>query len=62
MGRGTKYQGRGVKIPWVGGQYNMGRGSQYHGDGCKNTIGKWDQNTMGGWVKIPSVSGSLYHG
>jgi hypothetical protein len=23
--------GEGVKIPWVGDQYSMGRGSKYHG-------------------------------
>ena len=31
MGRGSIYHGRGVKIPWVGGQYTMGRGFDIHG-------------------------------
>jgi hypothetical protein len=46
--------GREVGIPWVGGQNTMGRGSIYHGYGGPFTIGRG--------VKIPWVSGSLYHG
>ena len=54
--------GKGIDIPWVGGQNTMGKGEQ-------NTMGKWvniawagDQNTMGSEVKTPWVSGFLYHG
>jgi hypothetical protein len=31
IGRGSKYHGEGVKIPWVGGRYTIDRGSKYHG-------------------------------
>ena len=54
----------------------MGRGSKYHGEGCQNTIGKWEFIPLVGWsiyhgegVKIPWVGdqysigrGSKYHG
>jgi hypothetical protein len=26
MGRGSKYHGRGVNIPWIGVEYNMDKG------------------------------------
>jgi hypothetical protein len=48
--------GRGIKIPWEGGQNTKVGGSKYHGWGINI---KWVEghNTMGMGVKIPSVSG-----
>ena len=45
--------GMGVNIPWLGGQYTMGRG-QY-------TMGRGVQYTMGRGVDIPWLRGSIYH-
>ena len=50
---------RGVKIPWLGGRYTMGRG--------KNTKDRVNisciegSNYQGSWVKIPCIGGSKYH-
>ena len=44
---------KGVKIPWIGRRYTMGRGSKY-GWGSK-FHGLVGQNTMGRGFKIPWI-------
>jgi hypothetical protein len=65
----------GVKIPWLGGRYTMGRaentkdwvsiscieGSNYHGSGVKiPCIGGSKYHELG--VDMPWEGGSIYHG
>jgi hypothetical protein len=46
--------GRGVKIPWVGGQITMDRVVKIPWIGVRYTMGRGGQNTMD--------RGSIYHG
>ena len=48
MGRGQYIMDRRVIILGKC-QYTMGRGSKYHGEGCQNTIGKWEFIPLVGW-------------
>ena len=61
--------GRGVNIPWIGGQYTMVRESIYHGKGFDipwvgDLIyhGYGCQSAIRREVDMPSVGWSKYHG
>ena len=53
---------RGIKIPWVGGRYAMGRKLDKPWIGVFKCHGYGSQNTRSRGVNISWVGGSIYHG